>query len=125
MNLLLDTHVLLWWLDGGKKIAAPVRKMIGDGDNAIWVSAVSAWEIVLKESIGKIKTPGNLSKELERQAFLLLNLNFDHAEQVRGLPFHHRDPFDRMLIAQALHEKLTLVTRDRVFWHYGVEVVEA
>ena len=125
MKLLLDTHTLLWWLDGGRKLSAHARTLIADPENEVYVSAVTAWEIVVKKAIGKLVAPDNLEEEVIRHQFDRLSISFAHVSELQKLPTIHRDPFDRMLIAQARAEVLTIVTKDPNFPKYDVETVEA
>lgn len=124
MRLLLDTHVLLWWVDGGSELSALQRRAIGRSANQVWVSVASAWEMAIKASLGKLRLASPvgdyLARHLPANRFQLLNITLDHAARVEALPFHHRDPFDRLLIAQAKQENLTVVSKDPVFLRYGV-----
>ena len=123
MNVLLDTHVLIWW-DEGRRIAAAARQAIEEADS-VYVSAVSAWEVAIKTGLGRLRPTRTVEEAASDSGFLELPVTFRHAERVTGLPPHHRDPFDRMLVAQAAVEELTLVTRDPVFARYGVARIEA
>lgn len=123
MNLLLDTHVLIWW-DEGRKLTAAARRAIEAADT-VYVSAASAWEVAIKIGLGRLRPSRTVEQAVEESGFLELPVTFRHAERVAGLPAHHRDPFDRLLIAQAGVEGLTLVTRDPVFGRYDVERIEA
>lgn len=123
MNLLLDTHVLIWW-DEGRRIAAAARQAIEEADS-VYVSAVSAWEVAIKTALGRLRPTRTVEDAVSESGFLELPVTFRHAERVTGLPPHHRDPFDRMLVAQAAVEELALVTRDPVFARYGVDRIEA
>jgi PIN domain nuclease of toxin-antitoxin system len=125
MNLLLDTHVLLWWLDDNPNIFIKSKEAIADGGNTVFVSAATIWEIRIKHALGKLEIPDNFRKVLEQQAFEMLSISADHAHIIGELPAHHRDPFDRMLIAQALFEGFTLVTRDSRFKRYKVSTIKA
>ena len=124
MQLLLDTHALLWWLAGdAKQLSRRARAAIGNEDNTIYVSAASAWEISTRQRLGKLDAgilSGRMSKVIARQAFLILDITMDHAERAGGLPGTHKDPFDRMLIAQAQAENLALVSNESVFDAYAV-----
>ena len=121
MNLLLDTHILIWW-DEGRRIAAEARRAIEQAD-AVYVSAASAWEVAIKTALGRLRPTRTVEQATAESGFLELPITFRHAEQVTGLPPHHRDPFDRMLVAQAMVEALTLVTRDPMFTRYGVRAI--
>jgi PIN domain nuclease of toxin-antitoxin system len=123
VNVLLDTNVLIWW-DEGRRIAAEARQAIEEAD-AVYVSAASAWEVVIKTALGRLRSTRTVEEAASDSGFLELPVTFRHAERVTGLPPHHRDPFDRMLVAQATVEELTLVTRDPVFARYGVALIEA
>jgi PIN domain nuclease of toxin-antitoxin system len=125
MNLLLDTHALLWWLDDSPTLSTEARAAIGDGNNVVYVSAASAWEISIKKALGKLDAPDNLEEALSANAFQALAISVAHALAVGALPSHHGDPFDRMLVAQARLEGLTLVTRDENTIKYGVGVLMA
>ena len=122
MSLLLDTHAVLWWL-AGDSLDAGVAERIADPTVLVVVSAASIWEAAVKQSLGKLTTPGPLGPAALEAGFEPLPIGFEHAQTAAELPRHHRDPFDRMLIAQALIEGLTIVTRDRAFRDYDVAVV--
>jgi PIN domain nuclease of toxin-antitoxin system len=124
VQLLVDSHVLLWWL-GGERLSDDARSALADPQNVGHVSAASLWEINAKRALGKLAFDGDLAQEIRNVGFDELPLRWAHAEQQLALPIHHRDPFDRMLIAQALVEKLTLVTRDREFGAYDVPLLRA
>ena len=126
MNLLLDTHTFLWAIDNHPNHSSKAREAIVDGNNIVFVSAATAWEITIKKAIGKLKLPeGGYLKELSLHRFTPLDITTEHALAVGHLPPHHKAPFDRMLIAQAQVEKLTLVTRDKKIKMYAVSVIEA
>ena len=125
MNLLLDTHTLLWWLDANPSLSDVARKRISDGNNWVFVSAVIIWEIRIKQSLGKLKIPPDFRRVLDQQPFEFLAITTDHAHAVGDLPLIHRDPFDRMLIAQAKIERFTIVTRDSFFKEYAVPIIRA
>jgi PIN domain nuclease of toxin-antitoxin system len=119
MRLLLDTHIVLWWLLADKQLPLLARKLVSDRGNTIFVSAVSIWEIRLKESLGKLSVPADFELRLNAESFEALPLTAKHAHAAGTLPWHHRDPFDRMLVAQAQVEKLQLLTADGVVGAYG------
>jgi PIN domain nuclease of toxin-antitoxin system len=129
MRLLLDTSVLLWWLEGSVKLGSTAHDAIEDPRSTVWVSAVTAWEIVIKTALGRLtmREPLDLAlpRALERSRFQGLSITMDHALAVRSLPHHHRDPFDRMLVAQARSERLTVVTSDSIFERYGIATLDA
>lgn len=125
MNLLLDTHVLLWWMDASPSLSQAASEKISDVTNIVFVSAAVVWEIRIKQALGKLRLPADFRQVLERQPFEKLPITADHAHAVGDLPSHHRDPFDRMLIAQAKVEGLTIVTHDSIFHQYRIPIVEA
>lgn len=125
MNILLDTHVLIWALENNSTLSDSARSNIIMGKNMVFVSSVSIWEIGIKINLGKLQVPGNLQEEIKLHRFTPLNITHDHAELAARLPLFHKDPFDRMLIAQAMIEKLTLVTRDEWISKYDVDVLLA
>lgn len=120
MHLLLDTHVVLWALTDNARLSIAARDAIADGDNLVFVSAVSAWEITIKRSLGKLRAPDDLVDQLRAAHFDPLHLTVEHALAVGELPDLHRDPFDRMLVAQARVETLTIVTADPQVLRYEV-----
>lgn len=124
MSLLLDTHALVWWL-AGEPMAAAATARIADRTTLVVVSAASVWEIGVKAALGKLKleVEGSLADLIEEEGFEPLPISIPHASRAGELPPHHRDPFDRMLIAQAQIERLTLVTRDPAFEAYDVDVL--
>jgi PIN domain nuclease of toxin-antitoxin system len=125
MNCLLDTHVLLWWLNDDQPLSTKSIATISNGRNVIFVSAVTIWEIQIKHAIGKLELPDNFRDSLQQGSFEYLDVTPTHAFAVGQLPMHHRDPFGRMLIAQAQVENLTIITRDAQFQHYSVSLIEA
>lgn len=126
MNLLLDTHTLLWWLAGNPALSERAREAIQRETGSVVVSAATAWEIATKGRIGKPPDAEWIAAELpallQKQGFRSLPVTLDHALSAGGLPGPHRDPFDRMLMAQARFETLRVVTRDPVFAAYGIDV---
>jgi PIN domain nuclease of toxin-antitoxin system len=119
VKFLLDTHLLLWWLSNSPLLPVQARQLIADPDNTIFVSAVSLWEVWLKSSIGKLRVPSGFAQKLAAEQFGDLPLRAEHTPAVAMLEWHHRDPFDRMLIAQARSENLVLLTADRALGAYG------
>ena len=124
-RFLLDTHAVLWALAEPAKLSRPARTALEDARNEVFVSVVSGWEIAIKRALGKLEAPDDLEAAIRMQGFEPLLLTFHHAAQAGGLPPHHRDPFDRMLIAQAQAEGLILVTRDSNIPLYGVRILAA
>lgn len=123
MRLLLDTHAFIWHRNGSSRLSARVRNAICGGDNDIFISAVSLWEISIKVSLGKLELKKPLRELVEiytEGGADLLSITPEHAMAVATLPWHHRDPFDRMLIAQAQQENLTLATDDEMIQQYQV-----
>jgi PIN domain nuclease of toxin-antitoxin system len=124
VRLLLDTHALLWWLAGDDQLSAAARSAIEDYENPVYVSAASAWEVATKHRLGKLPAIGPLandfSGEVAQQGFLSLEITLDHGQRAGALPGRHRDPFDRMLIAQSQAQNLVLVSNELAFDYYGV-----
>lgn len=125
MNILLDTHVLIWALENNPDLSDIARNSITRASNMVFVSSVSIWEIGIKRNQGKLEAPDNLQEEIKLHRFTPLHINYDHAELAGKLPDIHKDPFDRMLIAQAIIEKLKLVTRDKLMARYEVDILIA
>ena len=126
MNLLLDSHALIWFLNGDSRLSSNAKKSIEDPANQNFVSIATVWEIAIKNSLGKLNLTRPLSElpgQLHQNGFDLLPVEFRHIFQVNRLPFHHRDPFDRIIIAQALEERMTIVGLDPEFPAYGVPVL--
>lgn len=121
-RLLVDTHALLWWLADDPALSPPARDAIADPANEPFVSAASVWEIAIKRSLGKLTAPDDLHDRVADEGFSWLPITSTHAWQVGELPLHHRDPFDRILVAQALTERLAIITADPHFGQYGVEL---
>jgi PIN domain nuclease of toxin-antitoxin system len=122
VTLLLDTHIVLWWWLDKPRLKQEARQVIAASD-VVWVSAASAWEVAIKEAIGKLRLPEAFSTMVTGGHFSELPIAFLHTERLKSLPSHHRDPFDRMLVAQAQVEGATLVTHDRRFQPYDVPIV--
>ncbi|PYR58374.1 MAG: PIN domain nuclease [Acidobacteria bacterium] len=124
MRLLLDTHALLWWLDGSRRLSRKARAAIGDEATSVFVSAASAWEITTKARLGKLPGAVDVAADVAGcvagQGFSAMDITILHAQRAGRLPGDHRDPFDRMLIAQAQLEDLPIVSDDDAFDGYGV-----
>ena len=124
VRLLLDTHALLWFVAGDDRLSSAARAAIADPANDVLVSAASAWEISTKHRIGKLPSAGPLAIDvlgvLTRKGFTPLDITVEHGQSAGALPGPHRDPFDRILVAQALAERMTLVSNESLFDAYGV-----
>lgn len=124
-RLLLDTHVFLWWVNDAPQLSDAARLAIADTGHTCFLSVASCWEIAIKSSLGKLRlaipVERFVSEQLALNGFTLLPISLRHAAKVEKLPFHHRDPFDRLLVAQALIDKLTIVSADSIFSDYGVK----
>jgi PIN domain nuclease of toxin-antitoxin system len=124
LDVLLDTHALLWWLADDPALTIPARTVIEHTKNSIFVSAASAWEIATKVRLGKLPTAADLAADfesyLDREQFQMLSISGKHALRAGLLPGPHKDPFDRMLVAQSQAENLPIVSNDAAFDHYGV-----
>ena len=123
MTLLLDTHILLWWLADDPSLPDRARVAIASPDNEVLVSAATAWEMAIKKAAGRLEAPDDLLEALDTNRFETLDITALHALAAGGLPPHHLDPFDRLLIAQAQVEHLIVVTVDDRFPLYGVELL--
>jgi len=126
MNLLLDTHTFIWFLNGDIQLPTPIKDLISDTSNRCLLSIASIWEIAIKSSLKKLELQGDFKQIVE---FLddndieVLPITFEHIQQLLLQDFHHRDPFDRMIIAQALTENIPIATKDGIFEKYGVAIV--
>ena len=123
MSLLLDTHILLWWLSDDPRLPVAARSAVSAPDEDVVVSAAAVWEIAIKKAAGRLDAPDDLLEVLATNDFQTLEMTAPHAMLAAGLPPHHADPFDRMMIAQARKEDLTLVSADRRFPLYDVQLL--
>jgi PIN domain nuclease of toxin-antitoxin system len=125
MRLLLDTHALLWFVEGSSQLPARTRNLLFEEQDDVFVSTASIWEIAIKTSVGKLRFAADIGPffktEMARNSFLSLPITHEHAARVATLPLHHRDPFDRMLAAQCDVERLAIVSRDPSFDAYGIK----
>ena len=124
MRLLLDTHALIWWVGDDSRLGALAREAIASSENDVFASPASIWEIGIKQKKGLLEAPYDLVA-IAKGSFIEMPITFLHAEQAGALPRHHDDPFDRMLVAQAQAEGLTIVTADAGLWRYGVRTMPA
>ena len=123
MRFLADTHAFLWWLDDDPRLGAGARDRMADPRSTVWISAASIWEIAIKSQLGKLSVDADLSQEIGENGFLELPMTARHAAAAGALPPHHRDPFDRMLIAQSRLEDLRILSRDSVLGLYDAQTV--
>jgi PIN domain nuclease of toxin-antitoxin system len=123
MNYLLDTHTFIWFINGDEQLSKTVRKLIENNQLNNFVSIASLWEITIKVSLGKLKlnTPfSDVPQQIESNGFQMLPITFEDTLFLSTLPFHHRDPFDRLIIAQSITNQLTILSKDKLFVDYGV-----
>ncbi len=128
MRILLDTHTFLWWITDSPRLSERAREVLADGRNEILLSAASSWEIAIENALGRLEVPGGdvevvIASEIVDQGFIALPIEHAHAWRVASLPPHHRDPFDRILVAQALVEGVPILTSDSALARYEVETV--
>jgi PIN domain nuclease of toxin-antitoxin system len=126
MKALLDTHAFLWFVAGDDRLSQPAREAMEDDDAELYLSAASVWEMAIKSSLGRLTLPAPVElyvAEKVESGFRMLSVDWTHAAAVERLPLHHRDPFDRLLVAQALGENLALVTGDMIFRAYGANII--
>ena len=127
MRVLLDTHAFLWWIDDDERLSDKAREIVSDGRNELFFSAASGWEISIKSGLGRLEIPGDIEKfvadQLSRNAIEALPIHLSHALNAHKLSGHHRDPFDRILVSQAILEEMPLLSADPQIRHYQVEVV--
>jgi PIN domain nuclease of toxin-antitoxin system len=120
MRLLLDTHVLLWWMFEHPRLTPDLQSLVADDSNTVLVSSVSAFEVSTKQALGKLEVPNDIDAQVEASGFTALPLTIQHGLAAGRLPLHHRDPFDRLLVAQAQCDDLTLVTANRKLLAYDI-----
>ncbi|MBI3957720.1 MAG: type II toxin-antitoxin system VapC family toxin [Chloroflexi bacterium] len=126
MKLLLDTHAFLWFISGDSQLSSYARQLIEDSDNQRYLSVTSIWEITIKSSLGRLEVPTPPSKLIREyvwaNAIELLTITSEHLDVVHTLPYHHKDPFDRLMIAQAIHEDMVLISRDVTLNAYSIRI---
>ena len=125
MKLLVDTHAFLWYMAGDDRLSSTAVRAI-DSSQEWWLSAASVWELAIKASLDRLTVPTSIADYLAakvRDGLRILSIEWPHAAAVERLPFHHRDPFDRLIVAQAQADRLPVVTKDKVFRKYGVDVI--
>jgi PIN domain nuclease of toxin-antitoxin system len=126
MSVLVDTHAFLWFMAGDRKLSRAAQRAIEDSDGEWWLSAASVWELAIKSSLERLELPAPVDEYLAekvQQGLRVLPIEWRHAAAVERLPFHHRDPFDRLIVAQAQSERLAIVTKDPAFAKYKVRIV--
>jgi PIN domain nuclease of toxin-antitoxin system len=123
LKLLLDTHAALWWLSDDDRVGEAAARRLSDPSDAVLLSAAVVWEVAIKRCLGKLKAPPDLGPTLRAAGAQALPITLEHAAAVEHLPWHHRDPFDRMLVAQATVEKAAIVSGDAALRPYGVELI--
>lgn len=126
MQALIDTHTFIWFINGDKLLSSKARKFIEEIDNKCFISIASIWEIAIKLRIGKVELKSDfhkISDFLSDNDIEMLPIDFEHIQKLLKLDFHHRDPFDRIIIAQGISENLTILTKDEIFEKYGAKVL--
>lgn len=123
MRLLLDTHTLIWGISEPEKLSKKTKELLSDVDNIILVSTASLWELQIKRSLNKIILPEDFIPQLQKNGYELLNISYKHIERLDEIPLIHRDPFDRMLIAQSMDENVPLITKDSEIAKYNVKII--
>ena len=127
MQVLLDTHAFLWWIDNDRRLSPQARTVMGEGSNRLFFSAASSWEMAIKARLGKLRVPGDLATfltdHLVRNNVMTLSIHLSHTLQVYTLPDLHRDPFDRLLVAQSQLEQLPILTTDPLIKQYTVQTI--
>ncbi len=123
MKLLLDTHAALWWLSADERFSDAAGRMLIDETNQVLLSAAVVWEVAIKRSLGKLVVPDDFAPTLLGAGLQALPVSLDHASAVERLPWHHRDPFDRMLVAQASIENAAVISRDHALHPYGITLI--
>ena len=124
MNLLLDTNAFFWFSEDNKKLSSKAKSFIENSENICFISIASIWEMAIKTSLNKLKVKigfKNLLEEIKKNDFDLLNISFEHTLKITDLEFHHRDPFDRIIIAQSLVEHFSIISSDKIFDKYNIE----
>jgi PIN domain nuclease of toxin-antitoxin system len=124
-GFLLDTHIFLWWMEGRKKFSPKIESILKDESNQVFISVISIWEMIIKSNINKLQLPDNLQEGIAESGFSILQLSLSHVFGLDSLPMFHNDPFDRILIAQTITEKLTLITSDEKIKKYNIPVLFA
>ncbi|MBN9542883.1 MAG: type II toxin-antitoxin system VapC family toxin [Alphaproteobacteria bacterium] len=123
MHYLIDTHIFLWWIDNNKKLSEKIKSVIANPSNIIFVSSVTTWEITIKKSLGKLEVPDNIIEIIEECGFETLSISPIHTLGIENLPDIHDDPFDRLLISQAICEDLILITNDQYIKQYDLKLL--
>jgi PIN domain nuclease of toxin-antitoxin system len=123
VRLLLDSHAFLWWAEADPTLSTAARNVIADPANDVLISIAALWELLIKASLGKLALPDDIETMVVSQGFSVLSISFGHLRCFSALPRHHKDPFDRMMIAQALANGMPIATSDRRFAAYGVQIV--
>ena len=117
-HYLIDSHILIWWLSNAANLNTNIKQIIENQDNTIWVSVATIWEIGIKQNLGKLNISEDLLVAINNEDFKILRINENHANYATKLPLHHKDPFDRMLIAQATIENIPIISQDEIFHQY-------
>ena len=125
MRYLLDTNIFIWWMEGNSRLSKDIFNLLNNPQNQIFLSVASVWEIVIKKSKNKLKTPKDVEGGIKISGFTLINIEISHVLGIEKLPMYHNDPFDRIIISQAKTEDLTLITTDKKIWKYDFPLLKA
>lgn len=122
-RFLIDTQIFLWWLDDNPKLSDEIKNLLRNPKNEVFLSVISVWEILIKKELKKLKIPSDLNTVIEKCGFDILSIELSHVFGIDKLPFHHKDPFDRMLVSQASEEQMTLISADKKIRKYQISVL--
>ncbi len=123
-SFLIDTHVFIWWMENNRSLPLKIKQLLQDSQKDIFLSVVSIWEMLIKQSKNHLILPKDMEKGIEESGYTILPVDLPHAVALRNLPLFHKDPFDRMLVSQAKVENLKLITADKKIWQYDLPIIK-